>query len=227
MMRADSDGSDARERIAMPKADRDHAVALASSCHPVSLIVMPNVSNRLTPKQFQCLTLVAEGMTSKEIARSLGLSARTVDDHVEKARIKLDAPTRQRAAAIFRAQRAVEEVVAAPESAPYQIRCEPQAVDEPAIAGPTIASTQRLNDSGIVALEHFPAAVTSPPASLPSKALHHPPSSTLAIIMQILAIAAAIALIVLAYPQLVQGAEAISAFILKTTATNRGTGVPR
>jgi DNA-binding CsgD family transcriptional regulator len=187
---------------------------------------MPENANRLTPKQSQCLALVAEGMTSKEIARSLGLSARTIDDHVEKARIKLNAPTRQRAAAIFRAQRIVDEDTAVSESTPYRLRCEPPTVDESAIVAPTSAPAPKLNDGGIVPFGHFPNVAQSRTASLQSGAPHHP-SSTLAVIMQIFAIAAAIALIVLAYPQLVKGAEAISAFILKTTSTDRGASVPR
>lgn len=180
---------------------------------------MQDAINRLTPKQSQCLALVAEGMTSKEIARSLGLSARTVDDHVEKARIKLGAPTRQRAAAIFRAQQAVP-------STPYQLRCEPPAVDESAMPEPINAPTSGLNDSGAMPFGHFPAVATSQPSSRIPEAVHHP-SSTLTVTMQILAIAAAIALIALASPQLIRGAEAIADFILKTTRTDRGIHLPR
>jgi DNA-binding CsgD family transcriptional regulator len=223
-MRADSDGRNGTVPVPTSKTIQG---TLVSSCSHGSFVPMQDAVNRLTPKQSQCLTLVAEGMTSKEIARSLGLSARTVDDHVEKARVKLNAPTRQRAAAIFRAQRTAEEVAAASASTPYQLRCEPLAVDELAIAGPIETSTPRLNDSGIAPFEAFPTIVTSQPTSLHSKAVHHAPSSALAIIKQILAIAAAITLIVLAYPQLVQGAEAISAFIRKTTSTERGASSPR
>jgi DNA-binding CsgD family transcriptional regulator len=36
---------------------------------------------RLTPRELQVLSLTAEGLTSKEIARHLGISPRTADVH--------------------------------------------------------------------------------------------------------------------------------------------------
>lgn len=42
----------------------------------------PEVINRLTERQRACLELVALGFTSKQIARKLGISHSTVDNHV-------------------------------------------------------------------------------------------------------------------------------------------------
>lgn len=52
----------------------------------------------LNERQIQVLTLVARGYTSAEIARELRLSKRTVDFHINNARIKLHATTRTEAA---------------------------------------------------------------------------------------------------------------------------------
>ena len=52
----------------------------------------------LSDREIETLTWAARGKTSAEIARILGLSKRTVDFHVENARIKLGAATRIEAA---------------------------------------------------------------------------------------------------------------------------------
>ena len=52
---------------------------------------------RLNERQVQVLTLVARGKTSTEIGRKLQLSKRTVDFHINNARIKLHATTRTEA----------------------------------------------------------------------------------------------------------------------------------
>jgi len=45
--------------------------------------------NPLTAREFQVADLIAEGLTNAEIARTLGVSVRTVDTHVEHVRTKL------------------------------------------------------------------------------------------------------------------------------------------
>jgi DNA-binding NarL/FixJ family response regulator len=52
----------------------------------------------LNERQIQVLTLVALGNTSAEIGQKLRLSRRTVDFHIDNARIKLHATTRTEAA---------------------------------------------------------------------------------------------------------------------------------
>lgn len=52
----------------------------------------------LTDRELECLRLVAEGRTSKEIARILNIASRTVDFHVHNATEKLGATSRSQAA---------------------------------------------------------------------------------------------------------------------------------
>jgi DNA-binding NarL/FixJ family response regulator len=52
----------------------------------------------LNDREIEVLTWVARGKTSAQIADLLGLSKRTVDFHLDNARIKLDATTRTQAA---------------------------------------------------------------------------------------------------------------------------------
>jgi DNA-binding NarL/FixJ family response regulator len=49
---------------------------------------------RLNDREIETLTRVARGKTSAEIARELGLVKRTVDFHIDNARMKLGATTR-------------------------------------------------------------------------------------------------------------------------------------
>ena len=53
---------------------------------------------KLNNRELEVLTLVARGKKSIEIARKLRLSKRTVDFHVDNARVKLHAATRTEAA---------------------------------------------------------------------------------------------------------------------------------
>ncbi len=55
----------------------------------------------LTDKQSEVLELVLRRMSSKEIARELGISHKSVDKRLDAARIKLGAATRQEAARIY------------------------------------------------------------------------------------------------------------------------------
>jgi len=56
-------------------------------------------SSLLTERQVEILTLVARGMSSKEIALHEGISANSVDTHIRRARIALGVGTRAAAAA--------------------------------------------------------------------------------------------------------------------------------
>ncbi|WP_189338396.1 helix-turn-helix domain-containing protein [Sphingobium sp. SCG-1] len=60
--------------------------------------------NRLTQRQRDCLKLVAQGYTSKEIARDLGISYSTVDNHLLAAMQILEAGSRAEAARLFMRQ---------------------------------------------------------------------------------------------------------------------------
>ena len=52
----------------------------------------------LNDREIQTLTWVARGKTSAEISKILGLAKRTVDFHIDNARIKFGVPTRVQAA---------------------------------------------------------------------------------------------------------------------------------
>jgi DNA-binding CsgD family transcriptional regulator len=62
---------------------------------------------QLTPRQREVLRLVADGLSTVQIARVLRLSSHTVDSHVGSARTKLGARTREHAALLAAAPRAV------------------------------------------------------------------------------------------------------------------------
>jgi DNA-binding response OmpR family regulator len=62
----------------------------------------------LTDREAQALTWAARGKTSFEIARILGLTKRTVDFHVDNARVKLGATTRIHAAVMAAAGQLIE-----------------------------------------------------------------------------------------------------------------------
>ncbi len=61
----------------------------------------PPPAPRLSPRQVECLQWVSEGETSGEIGRRLRISARTVEQYVAEACLRLDA--RSRAQAVARA----------------------------------------------------------------------------------------------------------------------------
>ena len=56
------------------------------------------LKGRLNDREIEVLTWVARGKTSQEIAGKLRSSKRTIDFHIDNARVKLGAPTRTAAA---------------------------------------------------------------------------------------------------------------------------------
>lgn len=56
-------------------------------------------ANVLSPRQLECLSRIAAGQTSFEIARALGLSNRTIDHYVRFACAKLGVRNRSQAVA--------------------------------------------------------------------------------------------------------------------------------
>ena len=75
--------------------------------------------SRLTERQKTCLRLVAQGMSSKEIAKAIGLSPRSVDTYITDAMALLGSATRRDAA------RALAE-----QEISQQLRSQPQPVAE-------------------------------------------------------------------------------------------------
>ncbi len=76
------------------------------------------VNEPLTPRELEILAMVAEGLTSKRIARRLGIAFCTVRTHLERVRGKLGA--RSRAEAVARAVRTGQLEIDAP--APAHMR---------------------------------------------------------------------------------------------------------
>lgn len=60
---------------------------------------IPEVVALLTERQIEVVQLVARGLSNKEIARALGISTRTVEDHVSNARKRLGKGNRAHLAA--------------------------------------------------------------------------------------------------------------------------------
>lgn len=69
---------------------------------------------RLSGRQRQCLELVAEGYTSKQIARELELSPSTVDNHLNAAVERLGLSGRAEAARALRNRTPSQDKAAAP-----------------------------------------------------------------------------------------------------------------
>lgn len=63
-----------------------------------------SLNQTLTERQRECLEAVARGLTSKEIARELNLSHKTVDQHIAIAMERLGAKNRTAAAMMLRPQ---------------------------------------------------------------------------------------------------------------------------
>lgn len=70
------------------------ALSLRDTRHRAS----PVEARSLSPRENQCLLLVAEGQTSKEIARTVGITLRTVEFHIHNAMGKLGVTKRSQAA---------------------------------------------------------------------------------------------------------------------------------
>ena len=61
--------------------------------HPSQLLDQ-NTNNQLTTKQIKCLYYLVKGMTIKQIGQQLNLSPRTVEDHLNAAKNKLNCHSR-------------------------------------------------------------------------------------------------------------------------------------
>jgi DNA-binding CsgD family transcriptional regulator len=59
----------------------------------------------ISEREREIALLIAEGLTTREIAEKLVVSARTVEGHIYRACIKLDVSDRDELAAIVRAHR--------------------------------------------------------------------------------------------------------------------------
>ena len=71
---------------------------------------MPESSTTLPEGQKACLRLVAQGMSSKEIAKALDLTPQTVDTYLKASMSRLGASNRREAARIFLADEASQKL---------------------------------------------------------------------------------------------------------------------
>lgn len=69
-----------------------------------------NLHDRLSPREIEVLALVTDGLTDREIADRLTLSARTIEAHVASILRKLDVPNRAAATRAY-----VERMIASGE----------------------------------------------------------------------------------------------------------------
>src|ERR1700741_70346 len=69
---------------------------------PVRPVIPDDPVELLTPRERQCLRLVDEHLSSKEIARKLGMSKTSVDTYCDRARRKLGVGDRYEAARLLR-----------------------------------------------------------------------------------------------------------------------------
>jgi DNA-binding CsgD family transcriptional regulator len=102
----------------------------------------------LTPQERECLRLVAQQRSSKEIAAELGISKASVDTYCNRARAKLGVANRREAAQLVLSR---EPVQAAP---PPEAAAHPPLRGEPALATvsllPPIASLGPLTRLAII-----------------------------------------------------------------------------
>lgn len=113
-----------------------------------------NGADSLTEKQAEALELVCQHLQTKEIARILGISPRSVDQRIDAARQKLGAATRIEAARIY----------AAHSDIPYRLTGEPFPVPHSPASGQPQESPRdlmRFEDAGVF-VERAPWDRTNP-----------------------------------------------------------------
>lgn len=69
----------------------------------------PDQLGLLTEKEKEALDLVLDRLTSKQIAKRLGLSPKTIDQRLDSARVKLSAETRVEAACLYASLSSIPE----------------------------------------------------------------------------------------------------------------------
>ncbi|MDP9366889.1 MAG: helix-turn-helix transcriptional regulator, partial [Chloroflexota bacterium] len=74
----------------------------AAATPPASVPLDPVRGTGLTPREVEVLRLLAEGHSNREIAETLFVSPRTVDNHVTAVLAKLEAKSRMAAVAAAR-----------------------------------------------------------------------------------------------------------------------------
>uniref|UniRef100_UPI001885BC9F response regulator transcription factor n=1 Tax=Ornithinicoccus halotolerans TaxID=1748220 RepID=UPI001885BC9F len=84
------------------------ATQLARQCGGATTPALRGGSPRrlpLTGREREVVELAATGLSNRAVAERLGVSVRTVEGHVYRARAKADAPSRQALVALVRVER--------------------------------------------------------------------------------------------------------------------------
>ncbi|MGJ3231995.1 MAG: helix-turn-helix domain-containing protein [Oceanicaulis sp.] len=72
----------------------------------------PTTTADLSGRELECLNHVADGLSAKEIALRCGITPRTVEAHLDRARLKLNARNRAHMVALAIAQGVVGKTTA-------------------------------------------------------------------------------------------------------------------
>jgi DNA-binding CsgD family transcriptional regulator len=70
------------------------------TCAGLSMAFPRDVTPVLSPREYDCLSLIADGYRTADIIHKLGIAEGTVEKHIRNAREKLNAKTRDQAVAI-------------------------------------------------------------------------------------------------------------------------------
>ena len=125
-------------------------------------------SRGLSEREKSCLRLVAQGLTSKEIALRLETTPGTIDNYITSAVRILQAPSRRQAARMLMEREMVAVQQLHVQSAALATRSDPDELSEPeadadligeaAVSGPPTTSSRRLwrfvEKLAVVAIDH-------------------------------------------------------------------------
>src|ERR1044072_2426172 len=89
----------------------------------------------LTPRERECLRLVDQHFSSKQIARELGMSKTSVDTYCDRARRKLGVPDRYEAARLLRGHDINPVLIASGQDTIRTDNLSHRWLDEPATVG--------------------------------------------------------------------------------------------
>ena len=98
------EGSDDDEQARVPASSSIASLkhALVSDADATQIAHLPttrrNGQSRLTPREREVLSFVAKGFSAKQVARHLGISPKTVEQHKSRIFAKLDVPNQTAAA---------------------------------------------------------------------------------------------------------------------------------
>jgi DNA-binding NarL/FixJ family response regulator len=91
-------------RLALARAAHARAVAMLARCEGARTPALTSgiVPEALTGREQEVAQLAASGLPSRDIATRLGVSVRTVDNHLQRVYSKLEVRNRRELAGVFR-----------------------------------------------------------------------------------------------------------------------------